>query len=532
MQEVLEEILDYLKGIWLKRRYLMIATWLICPLGWLFVSQMQDVYESEARVFADTQSILRPLLRGMTVESNPDVQIRLMVRTLLNRPNLERIARMTDLDIQASNPAAYEGLIARLKNQLSIKKTGGRSENIFNISFSDKDPVMARDVVQSVITVFIESTQGDNRRNSDSAQKFIDSQINEYENRLSQAEARLTNFKQKYSDVLPNQYGGYYNKLNTAKEQLKSMQLVLLETQTQLAASKEKLQTTGANESTPQNKIKNSNSIQTTYDERIAELEAQLDSLQLRYTEQHPDVKEVSRRLEHLNKKRTAEIQQYLAGGDSDNKEFTPLSQNPVVQGIQIQVNLLESQVASMKVRTENYKATVIELENKIHTLPEIEAELVALDRGYEITKKQYEELLDRKEKAMIGQSADETTSKINFKVIDPPRAPLKPAGPKRMLYYAVVTFLGVGVGLGLSFIFSQINPVVTSSSQVSRATGIPIFGIVSATENLGLQNRDKRKTLLFFVSNSLLISILCFFVAYTLFPEAIQAPIHRIFNL
>ncbi|MFB0999010.1 MAG: chain length determinant family protein, partial [Colwellia sp.] len=84
MQEALEQILDYLKGIWIKRRYLMIATWLICPLGWLVVSQLQDTYESEARVFADTQSILSPLLKGMTVELNPDLQIRQMVSTLLS----------------------------------------------------------------------------------------------------------------------------------------------------------------------------------------------------------------------------------------------------------------------------------------------------------------------------------------------------------------------------------------------------------------------------------------------------------------
>ncbi len=228
MQEVLEQVLDYLKGIWLKRRYLMVATWLICPLGWFAVSQLQDTYESEARVFADTQSILGPLLKGMTVETNTDAQIALMVKTLLSRPNLERIARMTDLDVQANSPKEFDALIERLKTGIDVKKTGGRRQNIFNITFTDKDPVMARDVVQSVITVFIESTRGDNRRNSDSAQKFIDSQINEYENRLLKAEARLTNFKQKYSEVLPNQYGGYYNKLNNAKEQLKTIELILL----------------------------------------------------------------------------------------------------------------------------------------------------------------------------------------------------------------------------------------------------------------------------------------------------------------
>jgi polysaccharide chain length determinant protein (PEP-CTERM system associated) len=532
MQEVLEQILDYLKGIWIKRRYLMIATWLICPIGWFAVSQMPDTYKSEARVFADTQSILGPLLRGMTFQSNPDEQINLMVKTLLNGPNLERIARMTDLDIQATTPSEFDALVNRLKSGISIKKTGGRGQNIFNISFSDNDPVMARDVVKSVIDVFIEDTRGENRRDTDSAHKFLDSQISEYENRLSKSEARLTSFKQKYSDILPNQNGGYYTKLSTAREQLKAINLLLLETKTQLKSSKNRLSQNTVQDSNSQNKIVGSNSIKTTLDDRINELEEKLDSLQLRYTEQHPDVREVQRRLEHLNKQRTKEIEQYLVASNQQDENYAPLSENPVVQDIQIQINQLETEVSSLTVRANNYKSTVSELENKIHILPEIEAELVGLNRGYDITKKQYEQLVSRKQRAQIGQSADETTSDINFRVIDPPRAPLKPTGPKRLLFYVVVTFLGAGVGLGISFLFSQINPVVTSSSQVSRETGIPIFGIVSATENLGLQSKDKRKTLLFIVSNSLLISLFCFFIAYELFPSAIQAPIQRIFNL
>jgi len=532
MQQILEEVLDYLKGIWLKRRYLMIATWLICPLGWFAVSQMPDIYKSDARVFADTQSILGPILRGMTVQVNPDVHVNLMVKTLLSRPNLERIARMTDLDVQATTPKQFDAIIKRLKSGISLRKTGGRNQNIYNIGFSDNDPVMARDVVQSVLTVFIENTQGADRRDSDSANKFLDSQISEYEKRLLKAEARLTSFKQKYSGVLPNQTGGYYAKLNNSKEQLKKLELTLLETKTQLSTSKAKLNPSTTPDTAQQNNIVNSNSIKTTYDGRITDLEVQLDSLQLRYTEQHPDVKEVQRRLEHLTKQRISEIDQYLASNDENADEYMTISQNPVIQDIQIQVNQLEAQVAALQVRVSNYRNIVKELESKIHTLPEIEAELKQLNRGYGITKNQYEQFLKRKEQTTIGQSANETTSKVNFKVIDPPRVPLTPTGPKRLLFYAVVTFLGAGVGIGLSFLFSQINPVVTSSSQVSRATGIPIFGIVSATENIGLQRKDKKKTLLFIVSNSILLAILCFFVTYTLFPDAIKAPIYRIFNL
>ena len=108
MQDIFEEIIDYLKGIWLKRRYIIIATWLICPIGWYAVSSMPNVYKSEARVYVDTQSLLRPLLKGLTVETNPNTQIRLMIKTLLSRPNLERISRMTDLDVQANNSEEYE----------------------------------------------------------------------------------------------------------------------------------------------------------------------------------------------------------------------------------------------------------------------------------------------------------------------------------------------------------------------------------------------------------------------------------------
>lgn len=529
MQELFEQVIDYLKGIWIKRRYIMIATWVICPIGWSITAVLNDVYESESRVYADTQSILRPLLKGITVENNPDVQIQLMVKTLLSRPNLERITRMTDLDVQANTPKEYEELIDELKEEISIKKTGGRRENIFTISYKNKDPEMARNVVQSALTVFIENTLGENRSDSDAAQRFLDTQIKEYESRLLAAEDRLTDFKQKYSDVLPDQTGGYYRKLNIAKEQLKNIELVLLETKTELSSARQQLNTTPQNTINPDNAVKNT-VIETTYDQRIAELEANLDLLNLRYTDKHPEVIEVSRRLDSLKEQRAKEINDYLAAQQASPSGSTVISNNPVVQSVQIQINSLENQVASLEVRAQNYRAEVSDLENKIHTLPEIEAELIALNRGYEITKKKYEELLVRKETASLAQQADETTNKIQFRVIDPPRTGTEPVGPKRLLLYVVVTIFGFGVGIGLSLLFSQVAPVVTSSSQVSRATGIPVFGIVSATENLGLQQWHKKKTWIFILSNSLLLCLLCFFVAYSLFPEAIQAPIKRLF--
>lgn len=529
MHEILEDIIGYLKGIWIKRRYIIISTWLICPIGWYFVSAMPNTYKSEARVYVDTQSLLRPLLRGLTVETDPNTQIRLMVKTLLSRPNLERITRMADLDVQAENPAQYESIIQRLKNGINISSAG--RENIYTLSIADKDPEMARTIVQSVLTVFIENTLGETRSDSDSAQKFLNTQIQDYENRLSNAEARLTDFKQRYSGVLPNQSGGFYSKLSSAKESLKTIELELLENETKLNSAKKQLSQSLTSTSSDNETIQSDNSIRTTYDTRIADFEVQLDALNLRYTNKHPDVIEVTRTLEHLKKQRVAEIDKYVASTKEElSTSYNALNKNPVIQEVQIQVNQLENFIASLNVRANDYRQRVQNLESKIHTLPEIEAELVALNRGYNITKSKFEDLLSRRETAQLAQQADETTDKIQFRVIDPPRAATKPSGPPRFIFFGIVTVLGIGVGIGLSLLMSQLNPIATSTVQLNKATGVPVFGVVSANQNLGLQKWHKKKTLIFIGSNLLLLCLLMMFMSYFLFPDAIQAPLKRIF--
>ncbi|WP_114327599.1 XrtA system polysaccharide chain length determinant [Candidatus Colwellia aromaticivorans] len=529
MQEILKEIIDYLKGIWIKRRYIIISTWLICPLGWYFVAEMPDVYQSQARVYVDTQSLLRPLLRGLTVETNPNTQIRLMVKTLLSRPNLERISRMTDLDVQATTPEQYESIIKSLKNNIKISAAG--RENIYTLSIKNKNAEMAKSIVQSALTVFIENTLGETRSDSDSAQKFLNAQLNEYENRLSAAEARLTDFKQKYSGILPGQSGGFYSNLKSEKNRLQEAELQLKEVETRLASAKAQLVGEEPVFGLFSNSVQSNSSVTTSFDGRITQLEAQLDELQLRYTNNHPDVKQVTSRIDSLKKQRASEIEQYYKSiSAAGEKPQSSIDKNPVYQEMKIQVNSLENEAASLTVRVNNYRERVQNLESRIHSLPEIEAELVALNRGYGITKGKYEGLLSRKETALLAQQADETTEKIQFKVLDPPRAASAPSGPDRFVFFGMVAVLGVGVGLALSLLMSQITPVATSTFQLNKATGVPIFGVVSANKNLGLQKWHRRKTLIFIGSNLLLLCLLMMIMSYFLFPDAIQAPLKRIF--
>ncbi len=76
--------------------------WVIAIGGWIWVWQLPESYVASARVYVDTNSLLGPLLSGLTIQPESEDRIGLLSRTLLSRPNLEKLMRMTDLDLQVT----------------------------------------------------------------------------------------------------------------------------------------------------------------------------------------------------------------------------------------------------------------------------------------------------------------------------------------------------------------------------------------------------------------------------------------------
>ena len=111
MQEVFQQLVGLLRGIW-HRRWIGLATaWIAAILGVALVYRIPERYEATARVYVDTESLLRPLLAGLAIQPNLDQQVSLMSRTLISRPNVERLIRMADLDLRAPSNTEREELI-------------------------------------------------------------------------------------------------------------------------------------------------------------------------------------------------------------------------------------------------------------------------------------------------------------------------------------------------------------------------------------------------------------------------------------
>src|SRR5882672_7967873 len=131
MQEVIDQILGYVKATWRYRWYAVGVAWAVAVGGWIFVYMMPDRYEATARVYVDTQSVLRPLLSGLAVQPNVDQMVTMMSRTLISRPNMEKVIRMADMDIKIKTSDDREALLSKLNKQLTVKSAG--RENLYTI---------------------------------------------------------------------------------------------------------------------------------------------------------------------------------------------------------------------------------------------------------------------------------------------------------------------------------------------------------------------------------------------------------------
>jgi polysaccharide chain length determinant protein (PEP-CTERM system associated) len=492
MHEVLAKLMSYLRAMWLRRWYAVIAAWLIAIVGWTWVYITPNRYEATARVYIDTQTILKPLLAGLTVAPNMDQTVSMMTRTLISRPNMEKLARMTDLDVRAKTPKETEALLDGLASDIKLGVT--RGDDLYTISYQNRDPEVAKRVVQSLLTILVEGSLGSKRKDTDSAKRFLDDQLKAYEEKLVSAENALKDFKQKHVGLMPGEGGDYFAKLATAQQALSEAQLALREAQSRRDQLKRQLADQEADDTKGgDDAVVAAN---PELDARIQDLQKRLDQLRLVYTDRHPDVVATKRLIEQLEKQKRDEAKLRKPTAASAGA-----STNPFYQQLGISLADAEANVASMQARVNELSSRLAQLKAAVNMVPQVEADLTQLNRDYEVNKANYEQLLKRRESAEISGEMESKTDVIDFRVVDPPRVPSKPAFPNRPLLISLVLLGALGAGIALSFVVSQIIPVVPDRVSLKDLSDYPILGSVSMVWN-DTQKRQRKRGLVAYAAS------------------------------
>jgi polysaccharide chain length determinant protein (PEP-CTERM system associated) len=492
MEELLGQLTTIVRRMWKFRWPGLLAAWVVGIVGAVVVFKVPDQYEANARIFVDTQSILKPLMSGLTVQPNVEQQVGMLSRTLISRPNVEKLVRMADLDLKNTTKAQQEALIEGLMRTLEIRSTN--RDNLYSLTFRDSDREKAKRVIQSLVSIFVESSLGASRKDSDSAKVFLNEQIKNYEAKLEEAETRLKEFRMKNIELQTADGRDSAARLGEIGRQLEQARLELREAENARDAAKQQLaaEKQGGN-SVTQSLMQESQFVVATpeIDARIEAQKRGLDALLQRFTEQHPDIVSTRRLIKDLEDQKKKEIaeQRKLMLASPATSPTAPQS-GLAYQEMNRLVASSEVQVAALRARVAEYSSRYAQAKAMLKTSPQIEAEAAQLNRDYAIIKKNYEDLVGRRQAAVMSGDLDVASGVADFRLIDPPRVSPKPVSPNRFLLYPIALAAALAAGLFVAFAASQLRPVYDAAYELRAKTGLPVLGVVS----LVMSDVDTRK--------------------------------------
>lgn len=478
-------------------RWAMVAcTWIVCAIGWVAVTMIPNRYEASARLYVEADAVLTPLLRGLAVENAVGGQVDMLQRTLLSRPNLEKLIANTDLDLMISGSSDLEAMVQGLATAIKITP---HTRNLFTITYRHTSPKLAFDVVQTVLTTFIESKTGANRSEMQNATLFLEQQISAYERQLRDAERRRADFRAKYMDLLPSDMNGV-TRLETATQMVRALQGAMQDETTKrdmlkaevaavpplLVTETDAQGSTAAGGAGAQALLRG---LTGPAKQRMDEAQSRLDQLLLRYTPNHPDVVFTRRELEthRANALREAEQLAREAAGASAAADAAPTASasrsrsqpNPVYEQLKVRLVEAESALSSLQRQLADATRERNRLEEIARGAPGLQAEFMNLNRDYDVLRRNYEELLARRESMRIAAAAEADADKIKIQIIDPPQVPQNAVEPKRALMTSAVLVAAIALGVGLALLLAQFDQSFHTLDEL-RDLGLPVAGSIS----------------------------------------------------
>jgi polysaccharide chain length determinant protein (PEP-CTERM system associated) len=523
LEELVAMVTSILYGMWRYRWPALVLAWGICAVGWTVVYAMPDVYRASTRVFIDAESMIKRAVGDLTVSGNMNTELNVLTRVMLSQPQLEKTARAANLDLYVRTPEEHEEMIANLGSRVFLAKEGG--ENIFTIGFEDSNRETAETVVRTLFDLFVEDALGERRSDSGAATEFVDQQIREYEQRLNDAEERRAEFKRVNIGLMPGETGDYYTRLQSAMQRQEATRAELrlargkrVEYQQQLAGEEPVFGVFTPGAAAGGQPVGGQDTL-------IAQYKSELSTLLIKYTENHPDAIALQETIGRLEARRDAERARMPAQPSQPSlsplTSAGPLESNPVYQRMRMGLSETEVEIATLTGKLQAAEAEVAQLQKLVDTIPEIERQLAAMNRDYDVTQEQYEILLKRRESLRLTGDVEQSGDQLTFRVIDEPRASLAPVGPDRPMLLVGTMVAAIATGGALAFLLQQLNPVFATRRELRDVTGLPVLGSLSLARNARDSAQRRRRNLRFTVAAVSMPLMLMFAVL-------LQAPAHK----
>jgi len=478
---------------------------------------LPKVYKATTLILVQPQSVPESYVRP-TVTATVMDRLNTISQEVLSRTRLEKVIEEFNLYAELRKKAPMEVVVAKMTKAVEVKITqgiqtgprGDRTQLAFTVSFEGEEPRNVMMVTNKLASLFIEENLKVREMQAEGTSEFLIKELSVVEGQLIKKEEEVRRFRERHMGQLPQQLDANLRILERLQQQLKSTtdgisgkedRIIMLENQIEQLKKSEPPPTPGE----PKGEV--NESIADTPSPRIPEdpiviqwnqLKRDLESAQAKYTDSHPDVislkkkianielnaQEILRKQEAMIKTRQREPTARGTRASRDSLQGSTIQIfNPVTERLFAQYTdqyngaLLE--LKRLKEEEKKLKEQIQLYQTRIEETPKREQELILLTRDYDLEKANYQSLMNKKIQSQMAENLERKQQGEQFKILDPARTPVKPIKPDREKILLIGAFIGLVAGLGLTWFRETLDQSFHSEADLEAYLGLPILAVV-----------------------------------------------------
>ena len=479
-----------------KRWFVIIPLCLAMSVGLILSIKTPKLYEAKTLILVEPQQVPGEVVKPI-ISQGGGSRISTASQQIMSRSNIEKIIQNFSLFPGTQDQIAFlEDKVEIVKKAITIqvtKTSSGGGEEVFTIAYKNNDPHKAMRVANSLASNFIEENLQSREEKAVGTTDFLEVELEGMRNRLEQLDSLLRDYRKRNMGELPEQLDANLRileslgkQLDDRKERLRSERgrLIVFENEIdQLRRDLDKdrgKQAGGARVTDPQ-VDRATPSLPQLYD--------QLAGMRADYTEMHPDVIRLKKKIEDM------EMELNRRSSVKPVEPEATLTQNGIesVASRQLadknrQRMSIQTDISNLQQDVNKIEREIREYQQRIERTPKREEEFRALKRDYENLQGTYDSVLKRKLEADMSVNLEKKKKGEQFKVLDYARVPEKPVSPNLRNFFVISLAAGLGVGFGILFLFDMLNASVQSKDEMEML-GVPVLVTIPRIFN----QREKR---------------------------------------
>jgi polysaccharide chain length determinant protein (PEP-CTERM system associated) len=456
-----------------RRRALLI---LFCPgvllIAVLLAFKLPSVYRSSGTILLEASSVPVELVRPTVVATYADQQVELLRQRVMRPDLLVTLVAEVDPyperdDLSDRAKASMISANTEIERVDPITLEPLLESTAFSIHYNNPSPELAAAIATKIVAMFLSNNLATRTESATETVAFLTEQARQLEEDISAAESALSDFKQKHTGALPDNQNLNQNLLERAERDLLDYDRRIREAEQQRNMFRLQLR-----EIPPSLVVAAGDWVM-----QLAQLRAQLAEARQRYTEEHPDVRRLTRSIETLQ-------QSARANG------AVPQPDNPAYLQVQAQLAAVERELSALHTERARAKTQVDEYSRRLFTAPEIEREYLALTRDYELAQEEYREIKEKLGAADMARAFEAEQRGERFTLIRSPSTPTTPHSPNRLGILLLGFVLAFGGGIGVAAIAEWSDNTVRGARDLRDILEMPPIGTVPRIYN----REDQRK--------------------------------------